>query len=137
MNNPSPTPQPHDPQKPVVVVPKYTRADVIRMIVIAVAVLGSIAVLLILGMKHIKKSSGRLPLTGTIVSHYKTGVRETELNVSRRGVQKEIVDTGFYLKVRVGGEDRIYDVMVDQTTWDAKKDGDTIIFHRPETERRF
>jgi hypothetical protein len=121
----------------MVVIPKYTRADVIKMIFMALAILGAISVLLVLGMKHIKKNSGRLPISGTIISHYKTGVKETDLDVSRRGVKKEIVDTGLYLKVKVASEDRTYDVMVDQTTWDSKKDGDTIIFHRPESERRF
>ena len=121
----------------MVVIPRYTRGDVIRLAFIAIGILGAIAVLVVLGMKHIKKTSGRLPITGVILSHEKTGVKETELDVSRRGVKKEIVESGFYLRVQVPGEKETRKVMVDEPTWNAKKDGDTITFKLPEEERRF
>jgi hypothetical protein len=112
---PQPPPSSPEPKRPLVVIPKYTRADIFRIIFLAVAILGTIALLLVLGMKHIKKNSGRLPLTGVILSHYKTGVRETELDVSRRGVKKDVVDTGFYVKVSVAGEEKPYESPCTQT----------------------
>ena len=102
------------------------------------AVLIAAAVLGLIIYAVVRTSTERSPnlLQGTVVGRYETGERETLLTVSRKGVKSKTADTGFYLKVDVKKENRVYDVMVSEQDWKRYKDGATMDFLRPVGEQR-
>lgn len=127
---PTPAPQPRAP-RPKLVVPGVGLRDILLGAAIAVGILGFVALAVF--------SSGSGPkniITGVVKAHLSTGAREVLLNVSRKGVKEETADTGYSLKVWVESEKREYEVMVEKSVWDQKKDGDTIEFLRPKSEQR-
>lgn len=128
---PPPGPAPREAKK-LVVVPSYGKREVM------VGILAAVAVVVLIVLAVMKLGTDRSPnmVKGTIESHYQTGVRETLLDVSSKGVKGKTADTGFYLKVRVAKENRVYDVMVSEDDWKRYKTGETLEFLRPEEEQR-
>lgn len=132
MNPTSPTPAPQPrPPRPKLVIPGLTFRDIILGAVIAVAILGFVA----LAIFSIGSGPKNL-ITGVVRKHLSTGEREVLLNVSTKGVKETTADTGYSLKVWVESEKREYEVMVEKSVWEKKKDGDTIEFLRPKSEQR-
>ena len=128
---PAPAPQPGA-KKPVLVVKRFTGRDIALVVIIAVAIIGFIVLAVIYSTKPPKNT-----LKGVVKGRYATGERETEFDVSRRGVSGKTVDTGYYLKVFVPEENRTYDVIVEKELWEQKKDGDPIDFLRPPNEQKY
>lgn len=128
----TPTPSPSPAKKPVVVIPGFTRRDVIVSVFIA------ILVLVFIGFAIFKTGTERSPnlLRGEVVGRYAEGEKETLLTVSRQGVKSKTADTGFYLKVKVEPEGRVYDVMVSEMDYHRYKDGARLDFVRPASEQK-
>lgn len=132
MNPSAPTSSPQPPApRPKLVVPGISRRDIIIGLVIAVAILGFVALAI-----YSASRPERNKLTGVIKSHVAPGARETLMTVSRKGVSEKTADTGYSLKVWVESEKREYEVMVEKDIWDLKKDGDTLEFLKPPREQR-
>jgi hypothetical protein len=129
--DPAPRPQPAA-KKPVVVVKKFTARDLALTVIIAILVIGFIVMAILYSTRPPKNT-----LRGVVKGRYATGERETEFDVSRRGVKSKTVDTGYYLKVFVPEENRSYDVIVEKELWNTKKDGDTLDFLRPPDEQKY
>src|SRR5262245_26445829 len=122
-----PTPPTPPAKKPLVVVPGFTKRDVILGIVIALAVLG----LIVFAILHADRERPGTWMDGTVVERYQTGQREVQYNVSRsKGVEGKVADTGYYLKVKTK-DGQTYDVMVSEQDWQEHDQGTTIGFLRP------
>ena len=137
MSTPSPVPSPSpEPKKPVLVVPSgMSRRDIITAVLIAVAVIGFIA----LAIFYMGTGRPGNLISGVVTGRSTTGERETLLSLHRsgkQGVKSSTADTGYTLKVFVKDENRTYDVMVERDVWEQKKDGDTLEFLRPPNEQQ-
>lgn len=126
-------PQPTAGKKPVLVVPRFGRRDIIIIIALVVALIGFILLAIYDSTKPPKNM-----LKGVIQGKESTGERETEFDVRpRKGVSSKTVDTGYYLKVFVPEENRVYTVIVEKELWDQKKEGEPMEFLRPPNEQKF
>ncbi len=132
MSAPAPTPPASPGKKPVLVVSGYKKREVLFGLLLAVCVLG----FLVFAVVRTGTDGSPNLLRGVVVGHYKTGEKETMLDVSRQGVRSKTEDTGFYLKVRVDPGGKVYDVMVSELHWNQHKEGARINFVRPVEEQQ-
>ena len=119
------------PPRPRVVVPRLSRRDIIISVLLALVVLGFIAIAVFSSGGYREHNK----LTGTVRAHNAPGPRETLMTVSRKGVSEKTADTGYSLKVWVESEKREFEVMVSKEDWDTTKDGDKLSFLRPKSEQ--
>jgi hypothetical protein len=132
MSDPASAPPPPPPaKKPVLVVPRYSKKELIYAIFVAVT---AFAVIIGLYLATTTKSMAT-PMRGVVQGRFQTGVRETWLDTSRRGVKGSLQESGFYLKVYVEKEKKTYDVMVSESDWKRYQDGDPIYFMPPGSEQ--
>jgi hypothetical protein len=134
MSTPEPasTPAPQPAAKQPIVVPRFTKKDIILVVVLAAVIIGFITLAIVNSTQRPKNT-----LVGVVKGKHSTGERETLLDVSRKGVEGKTVDTGYYLKVFVAEENRTYDVIVERELWEQKKEGDTLSFLRPPNEQKY
>jgi hypothetical protein len=134
MNTPTPnTPPAGQPKRPVLVVPRTSKRDILIAIAIAIAVLGFVT----FAIYSTGTDKPKNTISGIITGRRSTGERETQLNVSRQGVKEKAIDTGYYLKVFVKEDNRTYEVTVEKDLWQTKKDGDRLDFLRPPSEQSY
>lgn len=124
-----------NPVPPRVVLPSTTKRDALIAVVAGVLVLG----LVIFGIMEMAKPAPPSPnlLTGVVVGKQFTPLKERQITFSGKklkGVRE--IDGEYVLKVRVPPENRVYDVPVEKPQYEAKKEGDTLTFLRPESEQR-
>jgi hypothetical protein len=124
-------PQPRKPAGPRVIVSGVNRRDIIIGVLVALAVIGFIAVAIFNSGNYKEHNK----LTGIVRGHNSPGPRETLMTVSRKGVSEKTADTGYSLKVWVESEKREYEVMVSKEDFDKTKDGDKLSFMRPRSEQ--
>ena len=137
--DPEPTRTPAPPQasavgkKPLVVVSRFSRRDIIVMIAIVIALVGFILLAIYDSTKPPKNM-----LKGVIRGKSSTGEREMLIEVRpRKGVTSKTEDTGYYLKVFVPEENREYTVIVEKELWEKKKEGEPMEFLRPPNEQSY
>ena len=134
MSTPTPTPTPPgQPRRPLVVVARVSKRDILIAIGIALAVLGFV----VLAIYSTGTEKPKNTVSGIVTGRRSTGERETLMNVSRQGVKERTADTGYYLKVFVKEENRTYEVMVEKDLWQTRKDGERLDFLRPPAEQSY
>jgi hypothetical protein len=70
-----------------------------------------------------------------VVEKQFTPAPEELISVGRKGLNTERIDGEYLLKVKVGEDERIYEVPVQKSTYEAKRVGDEVGFMRPASER--
>lgn len=132
--NPPPNPPNPSPDKPApLVIPDHSWRNTFLAVVAGLIVLGFV----IYGTVQMSRPVQGNKLTGQIVEKVFTPQPERQVTFSGNRIEgtKEIAGD-YLLKVTVGEEKRIYEVPVDQFTYDSKKVGDSLDFIRPVSEQR-
>ena len=122
-----------NPNAPRVVIPRTTRREAL------IAIVAGLLVLVFVGY-GIMQMGQKVPgndLTGVIVGKTFTPQKERQIEFSGRKIQRtRKIDGEYVLKVRVGAENRVYEVPVEKPVYESKKEGDPMTFLRPESEQR-
>jgi hypothetical protein len=74
-------------------------------------------------------------VTGTVIEKVFTPGPEEQISVGRKGLKTQAIDGEYLLKVRVIKEDRVFEVPVEKSVFLSKKEGDSMTFLRPPSER--
>ena len=122
-----------NPPAPRVVIASTTKRDAF------IAIIAGLLVLVFLGYGIMQMSRPVVgnTLTGVIVGKVFTPQKEQIIDFSGRKIERtREIDGEYMLKVRVGAENRIYEVPVEKPVYESKKEGDSITFLLPESEQR-
>jgi hypothetical protein len=119
--------------KPRIIIPSTSRRDLL------IAVAAGLLVLTFIGygvMRMAAPETGN-KLTGIVVGRQFTPFKERQVSFNGRKIEGvEEIDGEYDLKVRVDAMHKTYDVPVEKSLYEAKKDGDTLTFIRPPSEQR-
>lgn len=117
---------------PRFVVPSTTKRDAFIAVIAGLFVLAFV----VFGIIQMGKPARGNQLTGVIVGKEFTPQRERQITFSGRQLKSaREIDGEYVFKVRVAKENRTYDVPVAKDEYQAKKEGDTMSFLRPESEQ--
>lgn len=117
------------------VVRSTTARDTFIAILVATVILGFLGY----GIFHMSQPVQGNQLTGTVAAKKFTPLKEQFVDFDGRKLKGTRESEGEYvLKVRVDGADggRIYEVPVAKGLFEAKKEGDKVIFMRPRSEQK-
>ena len=117
------------------VVRSTTARDTLIAILVATVILGFLGY----GIFHMSQPVQGNQLTGTVAAKKFTPLKEQFVDFDGRKLKGTRESEGEYvLKVRVDGADggRIYEVPVAKGLFEAKKEGDKVIFMRPRSEQK-
>lgn len=118
---------------PRVVLPSTTKRDAFLAILAGLLVLGFVGY----GIVHMSRPVQGNKLTGVLVAKTFTPQKERQIDFSGRRIEKtREIDGAYLFKVRVGKQNRTYDVPVEKPMYEEKQIGDTVTFLRPESEQR-
>ena len=122
------------PVPPRVVLPSTTGRDALIAMVAGLLVLGFVGYGIMQMSKPVPVSKNQL--TGLVVGKEFTPQKERQISFSGKKLKSaREIDGEYVLKVRVAKENRVYDVPVEKTQYESKKEGDAVTFARPESEQ--
>ena len=108
-----------------------------RSVLVAVALCVAFLAFLIGGTYAVAKHKPRTnQLSGMIVEKYRLDEVVREVQVGRRGLRSEEVDSGHRFQVWVEAVGKTYEVPVTETLFNTKEVGDSQSFVRPPSEQR-
>lgn len=114
--------------KKVFVVPSTVKRDIVLGIIVAVLMLGFIA----LGLYTISHGSGSdTILTGTITTKHFTPQPEEQVTVGAGGLDERKLAGEYTMEVYVESEKKTFTVWVDKVDYDRYQPGDSFKFFRP------
>ncbi len=117
---------------PRFVVPSTTKRDAFIAVIAGLFILAFV----VFGIIQMGKPARGNQLTGVIVGKEFTPQKERQITFSGRQLKSaREIDGEYVFKVRVAKENRVYDVPVAKDEYQAKKEGDTMSFLRPESEQ--
>ena len=126
--------QPPSPSTPRVIVPDRTLRDALLAGCAGLLAIG----LLCYGVVRLNADSTRArsrTATGTVLEKVFTPAPEELISVGRKGLKTKAIEGEYLLKVRVAKEDRVFEVPVEKSVYQTKKEGDSVTFLRPPSER--
>ena len=111
--------------KPPYVVPSTARRDLAIGLAIGLVAVG----LVLFGIVQMSGGIVGKTLTGTVIAKRFTPLPHDEITVGKRGLHAKHLEGDYYIDVRVG--EHTYTLLVDPDSYNAKKQGDAMIFMRP------
>ena len=107
------------------VVPSTTTRDVIIGLFLGAIVLAFV----IFAIMNMGGAVTGNSLTGTVIAKRFTPLAEQQVTFGKGGIHSRHVEGEYILEVRV--REHTYSVLVDQSIYEAKKQGDSLVFPRP------
>ena len=116
----------HDPRS----LPDHTTRDALLASAVGLLALG----LIIYGFLTLRSPSTML--TGTVVERVFTPAPEQQISFGTKGLHTKEIEGEYVLKAKVEKEQRVFEVPVEKSEFDAKRIGDPLTFLRPLSERQ-
>jgi hypothetical protein len=118
--------------QPRIIIPNTSKRDLLIAVAAGLLVLAFVVFAI---MRMAAPETGN-KLTGVVVGRQFTPFKERQVSFNGRKIEGvEEIDGEYVLKVRVDAMHKTYEVPVEKTLYEAKKDGDTLTFIRPPSEQ--